>query len=52
MIENSIKSCSFFGYRNIKITEELKQNIKEVVEDLIINHNAKKHVLTKTIHLI
>ena len=32
--------CSFFGHRKIEITEELKQKVKEVVEDLIINHNV------------
>ena len=32
--------CSFFGHRKIEIIEELKQKVKEVIEDLIINHNA------------
>lgn len=32
--------CSFFGHRKIEITEELKQQIKEIVEDLIVNHNV------------
>lgn len=32
--------CSFFGHRKIKITEQLKNRIKLLVEDLIINHNV------------
>lgn len=36
------KSCSFFGHRKIDITVELRQKVKEVVEDLIVN----KEVLT------
>ena len=32
--------CSFFGHRKIEITEELKQKVKEVLEDLIVNHNV------------
>ena len=32
--------CSFFGHRKIEITEELKQKVKEVIEDLIVNHNV------------
>jgi len=34
------KVCSFFGHRKIEITEELKQKIKDTIEDLIINHNV------------
>ncbi|MBQ4122707.1 DUF1273 family protein [bacterium] len=34
------KTCSFFGHRKIEITEELKQKVKEVIEDLIVNHNV------------
>ena len=34
------KTCSFFGHRKIEITEELKQQVKEVVENLIVNHNV------------
>lgn len=34
------KACSFFGHRKIKITEELKNKIKIMVEDLIITHNV------------
>ncbi len=32
--------CSFFGHRNITITEKLKQKVKEVIEHLIVNHNV------------
>lgn len=32
--------CSFFGHRKVEITEELKQKVKEVVEDLIVNHKV------------
>ena len=32
--------CSFFGHRKIEITKELKQKLKEVIEDLIVNHNV------------
>lgn len=35
-----IKICSFFGHRNVKITEELKQKVKKFIEDLIVNHNV------------
>jgi len=36
----SYKSCSFFGHRKIKLTEELKYKLKEVIEDLIVNQNV------------
>lgn len=32
--------CSFFGHRVIEITEELKQRLKDIIEDLIVNHNV------------
>ena len=32
--------CSFFGHRKIEITEELKQKVNEVIEDLIVNHDV------------
>ena len=35
------KICSFFGHRKIDITEELKQKLKCVIEDLIVNHNVQ-----------
>ncbi len=34
------KVCSFFGHRKIETTKELKQKVKEVIEDLIVNHNV------------
>ena len=38
--ENHEKICSFFGHRKIEITEELKQKVKAVIEDLIVNHSV------------
>lgn len=35
-----MRSCSFFGHRNVEITEELKEKVKSIVEDLIIDHNV------------
>lgn len=35
------KTCSFFGHRKIDTTEELKQKLKSVIEDLIVNHNVQ-----------
>lgn len=32
--------CSFFGHRKIKITEELKEQIYCVIEDLIVKYNV------------
>ncbi len=40
MIESKSKKCSFFGHRNIEATDELNRKVKEVVEDLIVNHNV------------
>lgn len=37
-MENLI--CSFFGHRKIEITQKLKQKVKEVIEDLIVNQNV------------
>ena len=34
------KACLFFGHRKIEVTEEVKQKVKEVVEDLIVNHDV------------
>lgn len=34
------KVCSFFGHRKIEITKELKEKVRAVVEDLIVNHNV------------
>lgn len=32
--------CCFIGHRKINITDELRQRVKEVVEDLIVNFNV------------
>lgn len=32
--------CSFFCHRKIEITERLKQKVKAIIEDLIINHKV------------
>ena len=40
LIKNQQKVCSFFGHRKIEITEELKQKVKLIIEDLIINQNV------------
>lgn len=40
MNDKEVKKCSFFGHRNIEITDELKQKLKVVVEDLIIKNNV------------
>lgn len=34
------KSCSFFGHRNVEMTEELYNKIKTIVENLILNHDV------------
>lgn len=36
----SKKACSFFGHRNTKITKELENKTKKIIEDLIIKHNV------------
>lgn len=33
-------TCSFFGHRKIEITEDLKIRLREIIEDLIVNHNV------------
>ena len=38
--ERKRKSCSFFGHRKIELSVELEQKVKDVVEDLIVNHNV------------
>lgn len=32
--------CSLFGHRNVVITEELKEKVKAIIEDLIVNQNV------------
>lgn len=39
-IEINRKVCSFFLHRNIEITSELKQNVTETIENLIIEYNV------------
>ena len=34
------KICSFFGHRNVVVTEELKEKVKAIIEDLIVKHNV------------
>ena len=34
------KKCSFFGHRNVVITEKLKNKVTKLVENLIINENV------------
>ena len=34
------KVCSFFGHRNVDITDKLKKSVTDVIEDLIINHDV------------
>ncbi len=33
------KTCCFFGHREIEVTEELKERLMEIVEDLIVKEN-------------
>lgn len=35
------KVCSFFGHRKIETTEELKQKVKNTIENLIVSKNVK-----------
>ncbi len=39
-IDTHPKTCSFFGHRKIEITEDIKQKVKEIILDLIINHSV------------
>ena len=34
------KICSFFGHRNVVVTEELKEKVKDIIEDLIVNQSV------------
>ncbi len=40
MIERH-KVCSFFGHRKIDITDDLKQELKDYIENLIVNCNTQ-----------
>ncbi len=33
-------ACSFFGHREIELNEEIKQKVKEVIENLIVNQSV------------
>ncbi|MBQ9118291.1 MAG: DUF1273 family protein [Clostridia bacterium] len=35
------KTCSFFGHRKIDTNNNLKQSVKDCIEDLIINRNVQ-----------
>ena len=37
---NFINTCCFFGHRNINETEELKKQLREVIEKLILENNT------------
>ncbi len=45
-------TCSFFGHRKIENNEELKQKIKEVIEDLIVKHGFQLFYLAVEVSLI
>ena len=34
------KICSFFGHREMEITEEIKQKVKLVIQNLIVNEQV------------
>jgi len=34
------KIYSFFGHRNVVVAEELKEKLKAIIENLIVNHNV------------
>ena len=36
------KTCSFFGHRKIDINNELKQKLKDFIENLIVNCNTQR----------
>lgn len=40
MSDKEEKSCCFFGHRKINETEELKNRLCDVIEDLIVNKNV------------
>ena len=35
-------TCCFFGHRKIKETNELRERLKEIIEDMIINKNVRE----------
>ena len=40
MIPSKTRSCSFFGHRNVLITKNLKSQLFELIENLIVNYNV------------
>lgn len=40
MVMNKNKICAFFGHRKINVTQELVNNLKLTIEDLIVNKNV------------
>ena len=44
---NKDKTCCFFGHRKIEETPELKTALVDVIEDLIINKDIDKEVISK-----
>ncbi len=34
-----IATCSFFGHRNAKLTDEQNEELKRIIEDLVVKHN-------------
>lgn len=38
---NYIKTCSFFGHRNATLSNAQQEKLKNILEDLITNHNVK-----------
>lgn len=38
-IQNQQKTCSFFGHREIIVTKELKQKLRDIIENLITKEN-------------
>lgn len=39
MTENKMYTCCFFGHRTVRITEELKNNLRCCIEELIVHRN-------------
>ncbi len=37
----AIKICSFFGHRNTTLTNELYEELKRIIDDLIVNKNVQ-----------
>lgn len=40
MAENKMYTCCFFGHRTVRITEELKNNLRCCIEELIVHRNV------------